>query len=166
MRTDFECIYDWLSDNTENVPELEVISSVLKDKVNILQPNSSARMYDVKSEPYTDGGRKYIFSPVEPYYFDVDIICYRAVYEDDADRNIRQLSKVQSVCDWFIKQQNSGRVPELEEHICYQLECLTPVPFIRNIYESDGDTSKVIADYAVTVRFYITNPAVKVVRVV
>lgn len=166
MKTDFECIYDWLADNSEQFSQLNVISSTLKDKLDILIPNSAAHMYDVTTEPYVDGGRKYRFKPTEPYYFDVDIICYRAVHEDDADRNIRQLARVQSVCDWLIEQQNSGNAPEFEQHICYQIECLTAVPFIRNVYAADGDTSKIFVDYAVTVRFYVENPAKDITRVI
>lgn len=165
MKTDFECIYDWLAANYETFPQLEVIGTVLSDKRNILQPNAAANMYDVTVTPYVDGSRKYRFMPREPYYFDVDIICYRAVYEDDIDRNMRQISKVQSVCDWLIEQQNTQNLPKLEEHSCYMLECLTPMPFLRNMYQEDGDTSKVIVDYAVTVRFYIENPAKDITKV-
>lgn len=166
MRSDFECIYSWISENSEQFPQLELISSTLKDKTNILQPNSTSRMYDVSAEEYQDGRIKTTFKPVNPYYIDIDIICYRAVYEDDESRNLKQLTKVQEVCDWFIEQQNNGICPALDRSNCYQIECLTPQPFIRNVYESDGDTSKTIVDYAVTVRFYIKNPAKAFCRII
>lgn len=163
MKSDFECIHDWLAENSDVVPELELISSTLEDKVNILQPNAASRMYNVKSEPYKDGKMKVTFSPAEPYYNDIDIICYRTVHEDDITRNMRQLTKMQKVCDWFIGQQNSNSVPQLEEHDCYKIECLTPTPFIRNMYEDEAN--RVIVDYAITVRFYIKNPAVQSMHV-
>lgn len=167
MKTDFECIYDWLAGNSKQFSQLDVISSVLKDKVDILQPNSTAQMYQVEVTPYkSSSGGRYVFTPTEPYYFDVDIICYRAVYEADVDRNLRQLARVQSVCDWLIEQQNAGSCPVFEQHECIQIECLTPVPFVRNVYESDSDSSKAIVDYAVTVRFYIVNPAEFIIKAV
>jgi hypothetical protein len=157
LKSDFECIYDWLAGNSKHVPELELISATLRDKVNILQPNASSRMYDVKKEPYKDGRMKVMFVPSEPYYNDIDIICYRTVYEDDVTRNMRQLSKMQNVCDWFVSQQNMNNVPPLEANECYKIECLTPTPFIRNTYEDEEN--RIIVDYAITVRFYIKNPA-------
>lgn len=165
MRTDFECIYDWLAENVKVFPQLEAIGTQLRDKRLMLQPNGAAHMYEVSAAEYTDGMMKYHFKPAEPYYVDVDIICYRMVYEDDADRNLSQLAKVQAVCDWFLEQQNAANVPVLDKNECYMLECLTPEPFMRNYYE-DGDTSRTLVDYAVTVRFYLANPAAEIFRVI
>ena len=166
MKNDFECIYDWLQENSEKIPQLELISASMKDKVNILQPNSTSRYYDVSTEPYVDRRTKIMFKPTQPFYIDIDIICYRSVYEDDEHRNLVQLSKVQEVCDWFLEQQNLGETPNLDRNECYQIECLTPQPFIRNVYDADGDSSKIIVDYAITVRFYIKNPAKERVKII
>lgn len=152
--SDFEKIYEWLKTCPE-LYNLWVISSMLEDKREILQPNSSANMYKVNYEKYADGGKRYIFNPTEPYYFDVDIICYKAFYADESQYNLDTQDGVQAVCDWLIEQQNNGNTPFDE---CYQIECLTPRPFIRGVYEND-DTNAYLVDYAVTVRFYTINPA-------
>ena len=43
MRTDFECIYDWLAENVKVFPQLEVIGTQLRDKRLMLQPNGAAK---------------------------------------------------------------------------------------------------------------------------
>ena len=157
--SDFNVIYEWLKNGCEALYNLWVVSSILDDRCNTIQPNSAENMYEVTAERYTDRGMKYVFTPREPYYFDVDIICYRACYKDQNDYNMDTLEEVQSVCDWLIEQQNSGNVPKFETYPCYQIECLTPRPFIRNTYEWDASPGGIIVDYAVTVRFYTKNPA-------
>lgn len=158
---DFDCIYEWLKSNCPALYDLWVVSSLLGDRKNIIQPKTSANMYNVIYEQYTDGTKKYRFEPAEPYFFDVDIICYRAHYADQNEYNLDTLGNVQSVCDWLIQQQNEGSVPVLQQYPCYQIECLTTKPFIQNQFISDGDANTVLVDYAVTVRFYTANPAVK-----
>lgn len=118
-------------------------------------------MYSVEYEQYTDGRKKYFFNPTEPYFFDVDIICYRAHYADQNAYNLDTLESVQAVCDWFIVQQNEGKVPEFSAFPCYQVECLTTKPFIRNEFVDDNDPNTVLVDYAVTIRFYTDNPAIR-----
>lgn len=157
--SDFNVIYEWLRDNCSPLYGLWVVSSMLDDRKNVIQPNSSENMYDVGFELYCDGTKKYAFQPREPYFFDVDIICYRAFYADQNEYNLDTLEDVQKVCDWLIEQQNSGNVPQFEADVCYQLECLSAKPFIRNVYEQDGDAGAFLVDYAVTVRFYTDNPA-------
>ena len=156
--SDFGNIYEWLIENCKPLHDLLAVSSLLDDGVSIIQPNSSQNMYNVSCEPYTDGGKKYTFIPCEPYYFDVDIICYRACYEEQNADNIDAFDSVQDVCDWVIEQQNNGIVPALSTG-CYQIECLTPKPFIRGVYNWNGSPGGYLADYAVTVRFYTANPA-------
>lgn len=158
---DFDVIYDWLKNNCPALYDLWVVSSLLEDRKNIIQPKTSANMYDVLYESYRDGGERYIFNPKEPYYFDVDIICYRAFYADQNAYNLDTIENVQAVCDWLIEQQNSGNVPAFEKNPCYQMECLTTRPFIRDQYIRDDDPNSVLVDYAVTIRFYTENPAVK-----
>ena len=85
--SDFEAIFEWLK-GCPALYELWVVSSLLEDRRNIVQLKSSANMYDVDWQPYRDGGVRYIFNPVEPYFFDVDIICYRAVYSDQNTYNL------------------------------------------------------------------------------
>lgn len=156
---DFTVIYEWLKNGCTPLYDLWVVSSMLDDQKNVVQPNSSETMYEVYYEPYRDGGRKYIFQPREPYFFDVDIICYRAFYTDQNEYNLDTLDSVQKVCDWLIAQQNNGNVPRFETNQCYQMECLSAKPFIRNVFEQDGDPNAFLVDYAVTVRFYTENPA-------
>lgn len=157
---DFEQIFEWLKECPE-LYNLWVISSLLKDDKNILQPNSTSNMYNVNCEKYVDNRKKISFIPVEPYYFDIDIICYRSLYGDENQDNIEVQKKLQSVCDWLIEQQNTDNTPYEE---CYQVECLNPKPFIRGAYQ-DNDSNTVLVDYAVTVRFYTDNPAKKKVVV-
>ena len=157
--SDFEKIFEWLK-TCPALYDLWVVSSMLEDMKTVLQPNSSANMYAVDTESYRDGGRRYIFRKTEPYYFDVDIIAYRAFYADQNEYNLDTQENVQKVCDWLIERQNSGDTPELSTH-CYQIECLTPRPFIRGQYETDGDPNAFLVDYAVTVRFYVDNPAIE-----
>lgn len=155
--TDFEAIYHWLMEECGVLQECWAVSSLLDDMKNVIQPNSSENLYDVTYTPYQDGGKRYLFQPKEPYYFDVDIICYRAVYADQNDYNMDALGNVQSVCDWFIDCQNKGDTPKVTG--CYQIECLTPKPFIRGEYEWEGNPGGFLVDYAITVRFYVDNPA-------
>ena len=157
--SDFNKIYDWLKENCEPISNLWAVSSLLEDGFNMIQPNSSQNMYDVDYESYADSQRRYIFKPREPYFFDVDIICYRAAYTGHNDENLETLNEIQSVCDWLINQQNIGGVPTLTSAECYQVECLTPKPFIRGVYDWNGSPGGFIVDYAVTVRFYTDNPA-------
>lgn len=157
--SDFNKIYDWLKNNCDSVRNLWAVSSLLEDGFNMIQPNSSQNMYDAEYQPYADNRKRYIFKPRQPYYFDVDIICYRAAYAEHSDENLDTLNDIQNVCDWLIKMQNDGITPVLESAPCYQIECLTPKPFIRGVYEWSGSPSGIIIDYAVTVRFYTDNPA-------
>lgn len=157
--SDFDVIFEWLKSNCPPLYELWVISSMLEDRRNVIQPKSSENMYQVDYTPYANGGARYIFKPTEPYFFDIDIICFRAFYEDQNEYNMDTLDSVQAVCDWMLGQQNNGSVPQFEEYPCYQIECLTPKPFIRGVYEWDGTPDGVMVDYAVTVRFYTKNPA-------
>lgn len=159
--SDFDVIYEWLKSNCPALYDLWAVSSLLGDNKNIIQPKTSANVYSVDYNQYSDGGKRYIFNPVEPYYFDVDIICYRAHYADETAYNLDTLDGVQAVCDWLIKQQNEGNVPIFEQYPCYQIECLTTKPFIQNQFIEDGDTNTILVDYAVTVRFYTVNPAKK-----
>ncbi len=155
--SDFEAIFEWLK-GCPALYELWVVSSLLEDRRNIVQLKSSANMYDVDWQPYRYGGGRYIFNPVEPYFFDVDIICYRAVYSDQNTYNLDAQNEVQAVCDWLIECQNNGDAPQLETP-CYQIECLSAKPFIRDQYVYENDTNAILVDYAVTVRFYTDNPA-------
>ena len=157
--SDFEIIFEWLK-TCPQLYDLWVVSSLLSDMKTVLQPNSSANMYSVDTEKYRDGGRRYIFRKTEPYFFDVDIIAYRAFYADQNAYNLDTQDSVQAVCNWLIEQQNEGACPELT-HPCYQIECLTPKPFVRGQYEADGDPNAFLVDYAVTIRFYTDNPAVE-----
>lgn len=159
--SDFDVIYEWLKNNCPALYDLWAVSSLLGDKKNIIQPKTSANMYDVMYEQYADGEKRYYFSPKEPYFFDVDIVCYRAHYADETAYNLDTLDGVQAVCDWLIEQQNEGRVPTFEKYPCYQIECLTAKPFMQNQFIEDGNTSTILVDYAVTVRFYTVNPAEK-----
>lgn len=158
---DFGAIYEWLKNNCPALYNLWVASSLLADKKNIIQPKTSANMYDVIYEQYSGGEKRYLFKPTEPYYFDVDIICYREFYADQNTDNLYTLEDMQAVCDWLIKQQNEGNVPEFKDYPCYQIECLSARPFIRNEFVRDDDPNTILVDYAVTVRFYTVNPAVK-----
>ncbi len=151
----FELIHKWLKQCPE-LNKLWVVSSLLEDKKNVLLPAKSENMYNVKFTKYADGGKKYVFEPREPYFFDVDIICYRENVASDNDYNFDTQSAMQSVCDWVINQQNTGAAPGGD---IYQIECLTPIPFIRNQYQSESDPNIILVDYAVTVRFYTPNPA-------
>lgn len=109
--SDFEAIFEWLK-GCPALYELWVVSSLLEDRRNIVQLKSSANMYDVDWQPYRYGGGRYIFNPVEPYFFDVDIICYRAVYSDQNTYNLDAQNEVQAVCDWLIECQNNGDAPQ------------------------------------------------------
>lgn len=154
---DFESIYEWL----KACPKLErlwAVSSNLKGNENVLQPNSSANMYEVEATQYADGQTRYIFQKTKPYFFDIDIVCYRIFYADYNPENIATQADVQEVCDWIIKQQNENNYPILKNG-CFMVECLTPHPFMRGQYEQDGDTLATLVDYVVTVRFYTDNPA-------
>lgn len=155
---DFERIYDWLKTCPE-LYDLWVVSSLLEDRRTVLVPNSAASMYNVDAEQYVDGRVRYDFIPAMPYYFDVDVICYRAFYADEAAYNMDKQEGVQAVCDWLIERQNAGDAPVFDTCACYQVECLTPRPFIRNEYQQDGNPNAFLVDYAVTVRFYTDNPA-------
>jgi len=157
--SDFEVIFEWLK-TCPQLYDLWVVSSLLSDMRTVLQPNSAANMYSVDTAPYRDGGNRYIFHRTEPYYFDVDIIAYRAFYADQNAYNLDSLDGVQAVCNWLIEQQNNGNCPKLSPE-CYQIECLTPRAFIRGQYETDGDPNAFLVDYAVTVRFYTDNPALE-----
>ena len=157
----FEQIYLWLK-TCPKLYDLWVMSSLLEDKKTVVQPKTSANMYAVDHEPYQGGGGRYFFNPTEPFYFDVDIICYRAFYVAENSYNLDAQNEVQEVCDWLIEQQNTGNVPALSaDYECYQIECLTPQPFIRSEYRSDADPNAYLVDHAVTVRFYTNNPAKK-----
>lgn len=156
---DFQNIYEWL----KACPKLErlwAMSSELKDKENVLQPNSSANMYSVDTAPYADGGTRYIFKKTKPYFFDVDIICYRTFYAEYNPENVATQNDVQEVCDWIVEQQNNENYPLLK-NICFMIECLTPHPFMRGQYTQDGDTLATLVDYVITVRFYTDNPAME-----
>ncbi len=155
--SDFEKIFEWLK-TCPTLYDLWVVSSMIEDRKMVLQPNSSANMYVVDATPYKSGGNRYVFRKTEPYFFDMDIIIYRAFYADQNAYNLDTQENVQVVCDWLIEQQNEGKTPSLSNH-CYQIECLTPRPFIRGQYESDSDPNAFLVDYAVTVRFYTDNPA-------
>lgn len=164
LMSDFEQIYEWLK-TCPNLYNLWVVSSLLEDRRTILQPNSAAPMYKAEYAAYVDNGKKYTFTPTEPYYFDMDIICYREVYADENAENICTQKDIQAVCDWLIEQQNTGNAPQLDKYPCYQVECLTPIPFIRNEWQSENNPGAVLVDYAVTVRFYTVNPAKKIIKV-
>lgn len=156
---DFDIIYEWLKTECPALYNLWAVSSLLGDKKNIIQPKTSANMYDVDYEKYSDGTKRYHFKPTEPYFFDVDIICYRAHYADETEYNLDTLNKVQAICDWFVAQQNEGNAPNLSANSCYQIECITAKPFIQNQFITDDDPNTILVDYAVTVRFYTINPA-------
>ena len=158
---DFDVIFEWLKNNCSALYDLWAVASLLGDRKNIIQPRAAANMYNVDFERYADGGKKYSFNPTEPYFFDVDIICYRTHYADENEENLDTLKSVQAVCDWLIEQQNSGNVPIFTTYPCYQLECLTTKPFIQDKYIDDGNNSIILVDYVVTVRFYTVNPARK-----
>lgn len=162
--TDFESIYNWLK-TCPALCELWVVSSLMEDRRSTVIPGGCANMYTAQCESYAGGEKKYIFEPAEPYYFDIDIVCYRAFYADRSDYNIDVLSQADEVCEWLIEQQNSGGVPTFEKYPCYMIECLTPKPFIRGEYRNPGVPGGVLVDYAVTVRFYTENPAKKTVLV-
>ena len=151
-------IYSWLL-TCPHFNALQAISSKLEDAKEVVQSKSSENIYNVTSIQYEDGGYKHYFKPREPYFFDVDVICYRAVYADQSEYNMVSEGDVQKICDWLIKQQNEGGVPNLDPE-CYQIECLTPKPYIRGIYENKNDPGEVMVDYAVTIRFYTDNPGV------
>lgn len=151
----FESIYSWLKE-CPKLNKLWAVSSLLEDKRNVLLPAKSENMYSVGLKIYEDGLKCYRFRPKEPYFFDMDIICYRENVASDNDYNFDTHSEVQAVCDWIIKQQNSSKSPQED---IYQIECLTPMPFIRNQYQSESDPNIILVDYAVTVRFYTPNPA-------
>lgn len=155
----YDNIYYWLKNNCQPLQNLWVVSSLVGDQKNIIQPKTAANMYDVSYERYADGTRKYIFEPTEPYYFDVDIICYRAHYADEDTYNLDVLDDVQSVCDRLIELQNEGSVPHFDKDECLQIECLTPRPFIQNQFVSDNNPNTILVDYAVTIRFYTSNSA-------
>lgn len=159
--SDFDIIFEWIKSNCPALYDLWAVSSLLEDRKNIIQPRTSANMYSISYDQFADGGKKVFFNPTEPYFFDVDIICYRAHYADQNAYNLDTLDGVQAVCDWLIEQQNSGHVPTFEKYPCYQIECLTTKPFIQNQFIEDGDANTILVDYAVTVRFYTENPAIK-----
>lgn len=159
--SDFDIIYEWLKSNCPALYNLWAVSSISEDRKNIIQPKTSANMYNVIYEQYVDGQKRYYFNPTEPYFFDVDIICYRAHYSDETAYNLDTLDDVQAVCDWLIEQQNEGSVPPFEKYPCYQIECLTAKPFMQNQFIEDGNSNTILVDYAVTVRFYTVNPAEK-----
>ena len=102
--SDFDIIYEWLKSNCPALYNLWAVSSISEDRKNIIQPKTSANMYNVIYEPYVDGQNRYYFNPTEPYFFDVDIICYRAHYSDETAYNLDTLDDVQAVCDWLIEQ--------------------------------------------------------------
>ena len=158
--SDFDVIYEWLK-TCPALYDLWVVSSLLEDRKNTILPKTSANAYAVDYKPCADGEKRYYFNPTEPYFFDVDIICYRAHYADETAYNLDTLDGVQAVCDWLIEQQNEGIAPTFEKYPCYQIECLTTKPFIQNQFIEDGNTNTILVDYAVTVRFYTVNPAEK-----
>lgn len=166
LKSNFECVYEYLADNAKNFPQLEVLSTLLKDKKIFLEPDSSSNMYEVTPSVYKDGGYSMIFEPVKPYYFDIQIVFLIATYDDNAERNLMQVRKIQDAIDWLIEQQQTGNIPTFERLNCYMFEVLTPNPTLRAMYEEDADKSKAISEYAVSVRFYVENPAKKVIKVV
>ena len=166
LKTNFECIYEYLASNAQNFPQLEVLSALLKDKKIYIEPDTSSNMYEAVPSEYQDGGYSMIFNPVKPYYFDIQIVFMLAVYEDNAERNLLQIRKIQNAIDWLIEQSQTDNLPEFERLNCYMFEVLTPNPSLRLTYEDDSDQSKAISEYGISVRFYVENPAKKVIKVV
>lgn len=156
--TDFEIIYNWLKDNCKAFEDLQVISSRLEGGKSVIQLNSSENMYDVSSSDYTDGKTKYVFSPRKPYFFDVDVICFRDYYDGGNTINLDTNAKLQEICDWVIECQNKGITPPIDS--CYQIECISSKPFIRGEYQDQSDFNRFLIDVAVTIRFYTDNPAI------
>lgn len=166
LKTNFECVYEYLAENVKNFPQLEVLSTLLRDKKIYLEPDTSSNMYEVVPNVYQDGGYSMSFIPVKPYYFDVQIVFMLAAYEDEAERNLLQLRKVSDAIDWLIEQQQTDNLPKFERLNCYMFEVLTPNPALRVTYEDIGDNSKVISEYGISVRFYVENPAKEIIKIV
>lgn len=154
-KTKFEAVYNWLA---AGFPELQVISGKLKDGAFIIEPGDSPPQYSVVSQEYKDGGRRYAFNPTDPFYFQANVILYRKVKDGEDIINLSNYEKGEEVIEWI---NSTESLPEFERCRCYGVCCLSAIPYLRSVYEAEGNASRLIAEYEITVRFYITNPAGK-----
>ena len=160
LKTNFKAAYDWL---LTGYPKLQVISGKLKNEPFIIEPGDSLPQYNVVAAEYQDGGKRYVFNPTEPFYFQSNIILYRKVKEGENISNLSNYEEGENVIEWI---NSTDSLPDFERCTCYGVECLSAMPYLRNVYELEGNASRLIAEYEITVRFYITNSAKKRVVVI
>lgn len=154
-------LFDWLV-QCPQLKEAWFLKAEAKDYASVIVPAGTANpTVDIDVTDYVGGGFKIDFMPNNRYYEDYQINAYMETVSQDNGFNMTRLEDAQSICDWLIEQRNTGNLPDITGTDVYNLDVVTPNPFIRGIDQETG-----LIGYFITMRIYVRNPHKRIIKTV
>lgn len=125
--------------------------------INVVIPAGSSQVFEYNEKLDVYGGYECEIVPYPSIYEDFQINCYKVYDPQDSSApngnvNVLSLNDAQLICDWIMKQDQLGNLPNITGKKVVSIECMPSNPQIRGV-----DTARGFICYFITFRIRYVN---------